>query len=114
MTEKPMIARIWHGRVLSEKSAAYRAFLVERAIPDYRSTPGNQGVYVLEQSEGETTHFVTFTLWDSPESVREFAGDDLERAKYYPEDDDYLLEKEPRVRHYRVVGSALGFPTIHP
>src|SRR3990170_2245409 len=40
MTEKPMIARIWHGRVLSEKSAAYRAFLAERAIPDYHPTPG--------------------------------------------------------------------------
>jgi hypothetical protein len=47
--ERSMIARIWHGRVLSEKSAEYRAFLAARAIPDYRSTPGNRGVYLLEQ-----------------------------------------------------------------
>jgi hypothetical protein len=33
---------------------------------------------------------------------RRFAGSDLERAIYYPEDDDFLLEKEPTVTHYEV------------
>ena len=42
-----MIARIWHGRVPPDKAAAYRAFLVARALLDYRSTPGNQAAYVL-------------------------------------------------------------------
>src|SRR5256885_10813478 len=31
-----------------------------------------------------------------------FAGDDVERAHYYPEDRDYLLELEPTVTHYEV------------
>jgi hypothetical protein len=30
----------------------------------------------------------------------------VERAKYYPEDKDFLLEFEPRVVHYEVVGQS--------
>lgn len=65
-----MIARMWHGRVLSSKSGSYRAFLNSRAIPDYRSVPGNISVRVLERQEGKVTHFITLTFWDSLESIR--------------------------------------------
>jgi heme-degrading monooxygenase HmoA len=99
-----MIVRLWHGRVPTSKAAAYRSFTNDRAIPDYRSVPGNISVHVLERQEGEVTHFITLTFWDSLESIRAFAGDDLEKAKYYPEDADFLLEYEPRVVHYEVVG----------
>ncbi len=98
-----MIVRIWHGRVPREKAAAYREFLKRRAIPDYRSTPGNLKVYILEREEGEVTHFLTVTFWESLEAIKAFAGEDYERAKYYPEDQDFLLEFEPRVLHYTVV-----------
>lgn len=101
-----MIARMWHGRVPAAKAAAYRQFLNGRAIPDYRSVPGNLSVHVLERREGEVTHFITLTFWDSLESIRAFAGEDLEKAKYYPEDADFLLEFEPRVIHYEVVGKS--------
>ena len=43
------------------------------------------------------------TLWDSWESIRAFAGDDVERARYYPEDTRYLLELEPTVTHFEVL-----------
>lgn len=99
-----MIVRIWHGRVPSQKAALYRAFLNERAIPDYRSVPGNISVHVLERTDGSVTHFVTLTFWDSIAAIRSFAGDDVEVTKYYPEDRSFLLEFEPRVVHYEVVG----------
>jgi len=41
-------------------------------------------------------------LWDSMGSVRQFAGDEPEKAKYYPEDDDFLLEKEEKSALYEV------------
>ena len=85
---------------------AYRAFTNGRAIPDYRSVPGNISVHVLERTEGDVTHFITMTFWDSLASIRAFAGDDLEKAKYYPEDADFLLEYEPRVVHYEVTGKS--------
>ncbi len=99
-----MITRIWHGRVPASKAKAYREFLNARAIPDYRSVDGNISVHILERTEGEVTHFITLTFWKDMQSIKAFAGEDAETAKYYPEDKDFLLEFEPKVVHYEVVG----------
>jgi hypothetical protein len=99
-----MIARMWHGRVPTDKATAYREFLNAHAIPDYRSTDGNLSVYILERKEDEVTHFITLTFWMNAAVIKNFAGDDIEIAKYYPEDKDFLLEFERNVVHYEVVG----------
>ena len=101
-----MVVRMWHGRVPTEKAERYREFLNARAIPDYRSVPGNISVHILKRPDGPVTHFITMTVWDSMAAIRGFAGDDVQVAKYYPEDRDYLLEFEPEVVHYEVVGRA--------
>src|SRR5215467_13238114 len=101
-----MIARLWHGRVAATKAAAYRQFLNERAIPDYRRVPGNLSVHILERGDGDVTHFLTLTFWRDFEAIRAFAGADAAVAKYYPEDRDFLLEFEPAVVHYEVAGQA--------
>jgi heme-degrading monooxygenase HmoA len=100
-----MIVRMWHGRTLPEKADAYAAFLAERAIPDYRATPGNIAAYVLRRDEPDATHFITLTHWESEDAIRAFAGEDLLKAKYYPEDAGFLLEFEPAVVHYRVAAA---------
>lgn len=97
-----MICRMWHGITPRSKADAYTSFLERRAIPDYRSVPGNLSVSVLRRDEAEVTHFLTITRWDSEDSIRTFAGNDLLRAKYYLEDQDYLLEFEPQVQHFVV------------
>ncbi len=99
-----MIVRMWHGRVPTSKAQAYAKFLNERAIPDYQSVEGNISVYVLQREEGEVTHFITMTFWEDLDSIKAFAGEDVEAAKYYPEDKEFLLEFEPKVVHYEVVG----------
>ena len=101
-----MIVRMWHGRVPSSKAEAYREFLNQRAIPDYQSIKGNISVHILERNEGEITHFITMTFWENLEVIKRFAGEDVETAKYYPEDKDFLLEFEPTVTHYEVVGQS--------
>lgn len=98
-----MIARTWHGRVSSARANAYYAYLQRTGLVDYQATPGNRGVLVLRRTEGDETHFVLTTFWDSIEAIRHFAGDDYLRARYYPEDDDYLLAREPFVTHYDVL-----------
>lgn len=98
-----MIARTWHGRVSAAKADAYLGYLRRTGLADYQHTPGNRGVLVFRRTEGDVTHFVLTTLWDSVDAIRRFAGDDYHRARYYPEDDDYLLEREPLVTHYDVV-----------
>ena len=101
-----MIVRMWHGRVPTSKAADYRRLLNELAIPDYRSVKGNISVHILERREGDITHFITMTFWTSKDAIKGFAGHDIEVARYYPEDKDFLLEFEPTVVHYEVVGQA--------
>ncbi len=105
--KKHVIARIWHGIVPAEKAGAYREFLIERAVPDYQSVKGCLGVQILERREGDVAHFLIITHWESMEAIREFAGDDVDKAKYYEEDKDFLLEFEPKVQHYQVVWNSL-------
>jgi heme-degrading monooxygenase HmoA len=98
-----MIARTWHGRVPASKADAYYRYLLRTGVPDLQATPGNRGVFVFRRLEGEEAHFLLTSLWESLEAVRGFAGDDIELARYYPEDRKYLLELEPRVSHYDVL-----------
>jgi heme-degrading monooxygenase HmoA len=95
-----MLARIWHGVTLAEKADEYLDYLNRTGIPDYRATPGNRGAFVLRHVDGERAHFLTISLWDSLESIKRFAGEDYERARYYAEDGSFLLEFEPSVQHY--------------
>jgi len=101
-----VIARMWHGRVPTPKAKAYRDFLNARAIPDYQSVDGNISVQILERYESDITHFITLTFWKNMEVIKGFAGEEVETAKYYPEDEEFLLEFEPKVMHYDVVGQS--------
>lgn len=98
-----MIARTWHGAVPVEKASAYYEYLMRTGVPDYRTTKGNRGVFVLRRTEGEVANFLLVTLWESLDDIRAFAGSDVDRARYYPEDSEYLLELEPLVTHYDVL-----------
>lgn len=98
-----MLARTWSGRTLTSKADAYSEFLKTKGIQDYLTTPGNRGVFVLRRPLGDETEFLLISLWDSEESIRAFAGSDMTKAFYYPEDDDFLLEFAPQATHYDVL-----------
>ena len=97
-----MIARTWRGWTRSEDAEAYVAYLEETGMAEYRSTPGNRGAWILRRDEGARTEFVTLTFWESLDAVRAFAGDDVERAVFYPEDDRFLVDREETATHWTV------------
>jgi hypothetical protein len=97
-----MIARMWHGAVPVEQAALYLERMRKVALPDYKSTRGNLDAYCLYRVIGPVAHFEMLTFWDSIEAIKRFAGEDYEVAKYYDFDRDFLLELEPRVRHFEV------------
>lgn len=101
-----MIARIWHGVTLATKADKYVDYLKETGLADYAATTGNRGVYLLRRIEGDQAHFITLTFWESEEAIKAFAGADIEKARYYQEDKDFLLEFEPTVKHYEVLHAA--------
>jgi len=97
-----MIARIWHGRTTKEDYDAYTHFMERRAIPDYQGTAGFVKLTFLRRLEGDSAHFTLITFWENLELIKNFAGEDYEKAKYYPEDEKYLLEFEEKVVHHEV------------
>ena len=102
-----MIARIWKGAVRREDGDAYARYMEETGLAGYVATPGNRGAWMLRRDIGERTEFVMFTLWESIDAVKAFAGEDYEKAVYYPEDDRFLVERDLTTSHYEVA-------TAHP
>ncbi len=98
-----MIARMWRGVTPESKSDEYFTYLMETGIPGYRSTPGNRGVFVFRRIDDGRAEFLLLSLWESFDAIRSFAGPDIERAVYYPEDERFLFELEPTVTHYEVL-----------
>ena len=106
-----MIARIWHGDTSESKGDEYFDYLMKTGVKDLRATEGNLGVYVLRRITDGRAEFVMISLWESFDAIRHFAGADVEKAVYYPEDADYLMELEPTVTHYEVLGAFSGLTT---
>lgn len=101
-----MIARTWRGATKGEHAGAYVEYLETTGFAEYRATPGNRGVLALRRLAGERAEFLLVTLWDSEAAVRGFAGDDISRAVFYPEDQRFLIDKDDHVDHYEVVFEA--------
>ena len=104
-----MIARMWRGWVPTEKAVEYADIVERTGMAGYRRTPGNHGAQLLTRDLGDgRTEIVTLSWWTDLEHIRAFAGADIERAKYYPEDDAYLLDREETVTHFEVAPPADG------
>jgi heme-degrading monooxygenase HmoA len=87
--------------------------LQRTGLKEYAATQGNRGVLALRRLDGDQTEFLLITLWESWDAIQRFAGDDVAWAVYYPEDDDYLLYREPHVTHYEVVDE-IGLSAASP
>jgi heme-degrading monooxygenase HmoA len=102
-----MIARTWRGWVRAEDRAAYVDYIERTGMAAYRRTPGNQGAWMLARDlDDGRTEIVTLSFWASRDAIHAFAGDDIEQAVFYPEDDRYLVDRETTVTHHEVVSGA--------
>jgi len=107
-----MIARIWHGKTTPAKADAYmEEYFLQNGLADYQSTEGNQGVIILRKDENGQADFLMLTLWESETAIKNFAGEDINKARYYQEDKKYFDEDdmEPNVVHYGVLINELKF-----
>ncbi len=101
-----MIARTWRGVVRAEDGHAYLEVVARTGLPASRATPGNVGFYVLQRPAGDRAEILTISLWTSMDAISAFAGPDVSRAVFFPEDDAYLVERDLRADHWEVVGVA--------
>jgi heme-degrading monooxygenase HmoA len=107
-----MIVRTWRGAVRPEDVDEYLRHQDETGVGEYRETSGNRGVLVLRRPRGDLVEITTVSFWDSMDAVRAFAGDDPERAKFYPGDDDLLAQKDAHADHYEVIGIDLDHAAL--
>jgi heme-degrading monooxygenase HmoA len=98
-----VIARTWTGVVRRADADAYAGYIRDTGFAEYGRTTGNRGAWMLRRDDGDRTEFITLSLWDSVDAIKAFAGEDIEAAVLYPEDERYLIDGESRVTHYEVV-----------
>jgi heme-degrading monooxygenase HmoA len=98
-----MIARTWRGWVRTDQAAAYVEYITRTGLNAYKQTPGNLGAQMWTKDLGDgRTEVMTVSWWSSLTDVEGFAGQNIEVAVFYPEDDDYLIDRETTVTHYDV------------
>src|SRR5918999_5062779 len=101
-----MIARIWAGAVRQADAEEYADYIRRTGFSEYAETPGNHGAWLLRRDEDGRSEFITLSLWASVDAIRAFAGDDIDAAVLYPEDERYLIDGKSTVTHYQVVDHA--------
>ena len=98
-----MILRVWRGWVETVRVQEYAQYVARTGLSGYRAVEGNRGCEFVSRDLGDgRSEVITLSWWDSLEVIRGFAGDDVEVARFYPEDDEYLVDREGFVRHYVV------------
>jgi heme-degrading monooxygenase HmoA len=98
-----MIIREWRGRARRSRADAYPRHFRERVISELRQVPGFIGAQLARRDlEGEV-EFLVLTQWQSMDTIRAFAGTEVEKAVVEPGAAAALVEFDERVRHYEVV-----------
>jgi heme-degrading monooxygenase HmoA len=103
-----MIVRTWSARATATGAAAYRAYFEETLLPHLRELPGFSGGYLLSRDEAGLIELTTHTLWESPEAIHAFAGEDLTAAIVEPEALAFLRESDQTAVHRTVLVDARG------
>src|SRR5215470_3263185 len=93
------IARVWHGRVKTERADEYGKYIAD-AITKFRTIPGNRGYQLMREAAGAETHFSVISYWDSRDAIHAYAGADIEKVRPLPRDPEFLIDAEPTVRNY--------------
>ena len=100
------IMRVWRGWTRRADAEAYEEYLLGTGFVEYAATPGNAGVRMTRRDEDANTEFCLVSFWSSWDAIRAFAGNDPEKAVFYPEDDRFLVDREWTVRHYEIFATS--------
>ena len=114
------ILREWRAEIRRALRDEYVEYVTATGLAAYRATPGNLGVSIgVRDLDSERSEIVTLSWWTHINAIRAFTGGDHERARYFPQDDRFLLTRPERVFHYDAtismpsgeVGGVIGAPS---
>ncbi len=109
MSGNKVVLRKWTGHIRTIDEGAYGSYVARTGAKDYSQTPGNLGFQILMRPLGDgTSEVTTLSWWESMEAIRGFAGAQPKLARYYPEDDQFLLDRPTHVEHHEVFSSRVS------
>jgi len=95
------VLREWRAQIRRALQDDYLRYVSETGLAAYLATPGNLGASVaVRDLDAERSEIVTLSWWTDVEAIRAFAGADIGRARYFPQDERYLLTRPEHVNHY--------------
>ena len=96
-----MIARIWHGYTTRENADAYENLLNHEIFEGIakKNISGYKGIQLLKRQVGDEFEFTTVMWFESIASVKQFMGDDYEKAYVLPEAQKLLVRYDERSIH---------------
>ena len=100
-----IVARIWRGRVPTSRAGEYAKYLYDNGPVKIRGVAGNLGAEMLRRTDGDVTEFIVISYWPNRESIKAFAGADIEKARFLPRDREFLIDPDEFVRHYDVTSA---------
>lgn len=98
-----MIIRIWSGRAVPERRAAYPEHFRAVVMPDLRAVHGFVGADLVCRDRDGMVEYVVLTRWTSMAAIHAFAGADATRAVVEPGALAALADHDETVAHYEVV-----------
>lgn len=99
-----MVARVWQGITLPENADAYENFLKIEFLPsiEKKNIDGYRKFQLLRFDKGQEVEFITIMWFDSLDKIRQFAGDDYEKAVVHPKAQQLLLRYDARSKHFEL------------
>jgi heme-degrading monooxygenase HmoA len=113
-----MVLRTWTAITRSPREAEeYAEHLRTTVFPRLHTIDGHMGAYLLQRQPlvanrsprpGTAVGVMVITVWESPEAIRAFAGDDSGMAVIDPAVRHLFVNVDERVTHYDVVLDSSG------
>ena len=100
-----MTGRIWHGWTTPGNADAYENLLKTEIFPGIaaKEVQGYRGIRLLRRQLGEEVEFLTLMWFESWESVKQFAGEEYERAYVPPKARQVLARFDEYSKHYEIL-----------
>jgi len=101
--------REWRAEIRREHKVEYVDYVMRTGIDEYLKTPGNLGAALaVRDIDEDRSEMVTLSWWTDRHAIAGFAGTDIQKAHYYPEDDRFLVTRPEIVLHFDAILPSRG------
>ena len=95
------VLREWRAEIRRDLRDEYVQYVKATGLASYLRTPGNLGASVaVRDLDAARSEIVTLSWWTGAQAIAAFAGKDIGQARYYPQDERFLLTRPQHVQHY--------------